>query len=116
MQKKTKINIAGTEYKISTDRDILYVKNIVKEINEKIMWYMNKNKELTINHVFILLLLEYIDIYKETKKSEDNLRDQINKYIQEFTDSKKEIDLLKLKIENLENNKTKTLKTKKSSM
>lgn len=108
MQKKVKINIAGMECKISSDRDPEYVMSLAKEINQKIDWYMNKNNTLSINHVFILLLLEYLDNYRDAKKSEDNLRDQLNKYIQEFTESRKEITDLKQKLKNIsKNNKNK---------
>ncbi len=98
---KVKINIAGSEYKINTNRDPLYVKSIVKEINEKITSYMIKNETLTINHTLILLILEYIDKYKETQKSEDNLREQVNKYIEESMSARKEAALLRQELADL---------------
>ena len=98
---KVKIQIAGVEYTINTNRDQSYVKELSKQINNRINLYMDNNKSMTINHSLILLILEYMDNYNLVKKSEDNLREQINKYIEESDDIRKEYKKLKKEIERL---------------
>lgn len=101
--KKVKINIAGSEYKIITDKDILHVKRLAGEINSNILLYQNKNPDLTINNIFILMLLEYLDNYKDIKKSEDCLKNKIEQYIKESEETKTKINELKQEIDRLKN-------------
>lgn len=103
MHNKVKVNIAGTFYIISTDKDSHYVKKLVKKINEKISLYMQKNESLTVNAVLILILLEYMDNNNELKVSKEILKEQLNKYEEERTLIKQEVSDLKNQLKNLNN-------------
>lgn len=99
MHNKVKVNIAGTFYVISTDKDPHYVKKLVKEINGKIALYMRKNESLTINGVLILILLEYMDNNNELKISKEILKEHLNKYEEERALVKQEVSDLKNQLE-----------------
>lgn len=80
---KIKLTIAGEEYNIGTDDDLEYVAELGAELDKKISTLMRENSRISVTQAAIVTALEYADLYKKSDDTSENLRNQIQEYLED---------------------------------
>lgn len=88
MKNKIKIRINNTEYTLYTEKSEDYVKTIAEKLNSDLLKFL---KNVPLSQAYIMLAFDYIDSYYEHLSKNNNLCDQMNKYIKENERLKSEI-------------------------
>lgn len=107
---KIRLEIAGEAYNLTTDDDLEYLSDLAAEIDEKILSLVKSNGRISITQAAVLTVLEYADEYKKSEATCENLRSQIQAYLEDAARAKSEAELAKREVTRL----TKELKTYKS--
>ena len=116
MLNDVRVMICGKEYKLKTSESPSYVYSLAKTLEEKINRLANNGSSPY--SASIMVALSILDDLNEANEKLDSMRDQSKEYVDEAGKSRierdaavKEIDVLKSKIAQLENNaKLKELK------
>lgn len=100
MKNRVKIEVFGTEYPITTQEDPAYVRQMGEEIDGSVRSIM-KSTGISLPEALVLLSLSYLDSYKKSENSADNLREQLASYLEEATQAKIELTKAKADLERL---------------
>lgn len=98
---KVKLTIAGTDYIISTEDDAEYTENLGKELDEKIRQILKDSGRLSVTQAAILCALEYADTAKKCEESAENLRSQIQDYLEDAARARTDAEITKREAERL---------------
>ena len=98
---KIRLLIAGEEYNIATDDDLDYVAKLGEELNSKISGIMNANSRISVTQAAILASLEFADAAKKSEITSDNLRGQIQEYLEDAARARTDNEIAKREIERL---------------
>lgn len=98
---KVRLMIAGTEYTISTDDDLDYVTDLGAELDKHITDIMSSNGRISITQAAILTALEYADAAKKGETSAENLRSQIQEYLEDAARARTDAEISKREAERL---------------
>ncbi len=98
---KIKLQIAGEEYNIGTDDDLDYVAGIGAELDKKITELMQNNSRISVTQAAIVTALEYADLYKKSEITSENLRNQIQGYLEDAARARSDAELSKRECEKL---------------
>lgn len=98
---KIRLFIAGEEYNLSTDDDLDYVAQLGKELDEKISTLMHSNSRISVTQAAIVTALEYADAAKKCEVTAENLRTQIQEYLEDAARARTDAEILKREIERL---------------
>ena len=79
---KIKLIIAGEEYNIATDDDLDYVAQLGAELDKKISTLLHDNDRISVTQAAIVTALEYADSAKKCESTSENLRNQIQGYLE----------------------------------
>ena len=96
---KIKLMIAGEEYNISTDDDLDYVAQLGQELDEKISSLMRDNARISITQAAIVTALEYADAAKKSEITSENLRAQIQDYLEDAARARTDVEITKRELE-----------------
>lgn len=98
---KIKLMIAGSEYAISTDDDLEYVAQLGEELDKQITGLMRDNSRISVTQAAILVALEYADAAKKGETSAENLRSQIQGYLEDAARARTDAEISKREAERL---------------
>ena len=98
---KIKLMIAGTEYAISTDDDLEYVAQLGAELDKSITTLMRDNGRISVTQAAVLVALEYADAAKKGETSAENLRSQIQGYLEDAARARTDAEISKREAERL---------------
>ena len=96
---KIKIIIANEEYNISTDNDLDYVAQLGEELNQRITAIMSSSSRISVTQAAILTALEYADASKKGEVSSENLRNQIQEYLEDAARARTDAEVARRELE-----------------
>ena len=96
---KIKLLIAGEEYNIATDNDLDYVAELGAELDSKISGLMSNNFRISVTQAAIVTALEYADLAKKSEQTSENLRGQIQEYLEDAARARTDAEITKRELE-----------------
>ncbi len=96
---KIRLLIAGEEYNISTDDDLDYVAKLGAELDEKISALMARNFRISVTQAAIVTALEYADMAKKSEDTSENLRGQIQEYLEDAARARTDAEITRRELE-----------------
>ncbi len=93
-----KLNIAGVEYRITSDESSEYMQSLAREVDIK-MSAILKNNNISTTQAAILIALQYADDAQKNSGNADNLRSQLKGYLEDAAQAKSERDFYKRELE-----------------
>ena len=78
MVNKVRVNIAGTPYAIATTD---YILGLAKKLDEDITKLLDENENLSVTKAAVFCAMDYLDEYRKSTGSAENMRSQIQDYI-----------------------------------
>lgn len=101
MVNKVRVNIAGAPYAIATTDSEKYITSLAKKLDEDIAKLLDGNKNLSVTKAAVFCALDYLDEYKKSTGSAENMRSQIQSYIADAAHAKLAEDKAKAENETL---------------
>lgn len=98
---KVKVTICGTEYTISAEDDKDYLLELGTELNDKMTQLLEANSRLSITQCAVLSALEYLDAFKKADANAENLRSQIQDYLEDAARARTDSEITKREVERL---------------
>lgn len=98
---KIRIKIANEEYNIMTDDNLEYVAQLGEELDSRISEILNSSSRISVTQACILLALEYADSAKKCEITAENLRNQIQEYLEESARARTDVEIMKRENERL---------------
>jgi cell division protein ZapA (FtsZ GTPase activity inhibitor) len=98
---KVKLRICGVEYSITTDDDIKYVQALGDELDLRMNKLMKENSRISITQAAVLAALEHADAAKKAEQSAENLRSQIQEYLEDAARAKTNAEVSRREAERL---------------
>lgn len=96
---KIKLTIANEEYNISTDNDLDYVAQLGEELNRRITDIISGSSRISVTQAAILTALEYADAAKKGETTSENLRGQIQEYLEDAARARTDAEIAKRELE-----------------
>ena len=90
---KVRLTIGGLDYRLTTDGDINYIKNIGEEVDEIITDLLHNHPKLSQVQASVLCALEYADRFHQAEKNADYLKAQIQIYMEDAARAKTEAEM-----------------------
>ena len=81
MVNKVRVNIAGTPYAIATTDSEKYILGLAKKLDEDIAKLLDTNDNLSVTKAAVFCAMDYLDEYRKSTGSAENMRSQIQDYI-----------------------------------
>ena len=81
MVNKVRVNIAGTPYAIATTDPEKYILSLAKKLDEDITKLLDDNANLSVTKAAVFCAMDYLDEYRKSTGSAENMRSQIQDYI-----------------------------------
>ena len=98
---KIRLLIAGEEYNIGTDDDLDYVAKLGEELDKKISTLLRDNARISVTQAAIVTALEYADAAKKSEIVSENLRTQIQEYLEDAARARTDAEISKRELERL---------------
>lgn len=98
MVNKVRVYIAGAPYAIATTDSETYITSLAKKLDEDIAKLLDGNENLSVTKAAVFCAMDYLDEYRKSTGSAENMRSQIQDYIADATRAKLAED--KVKAEN----------------
>ena len=118
MKQRVKVVLCGKEYALQTEDAPSYVYQLAKNLEKRISDITEENPRVSAHSAVMMVALSTMDELTKANNSVEVIRSQVKEYVDEAGKARlerdaalREIDVLKAKIEQLENlNKLKSLK------
>ena len=81
MVNKVRVNIAVTSYAIATTDTEKYILSLAKKLDEDITKLLDDNENLSVTKAAVFCAMDYLDEYRKSTGSAENMRGQIQDYI-----------------------------------
>ena len=88
MVNKVRVNIAGTPYAIATTDPEKYIQSLAKKLDEDITKLLDANENLSVTKAAVFCAMDYLDEYRKSAGSAENMRSQIQDYIADAAKAK----------------------------
>jgi len=88
MVNKVRVNIAGTPYAIATTDSEKYILGLAKKLDEDITKLLDTNDNLSVTKAAVFCAMDYLDEYRKSAGSAENMRSQIQDYIADAAKAK----------------------------
>lgn len=88
MVNKVRVNIAGTPYAIATTDPEKYIQALAKKLDEDITKLLDENENLSVTKAAVFCAMDYLDEYRKSAGSAENMRSQIQDYIADAAKAK----------------------------
>ena len=101
MVNKVRVTIAGAPYAIATTDSEKYIASLAKRLDEDITKLLDTNENLSVTKAAVFCAMDYLDEYKKSTGSAENMRGQIQDYIADAARAKLAEDKAKAENETL---------------
>ena len=101
MVNKVRVNIAGTPYAIATTDPEKYIQSLAKKLDEDITKLLDANENLSVTKAAVFCAMDYLDEYRKSTGSAENMRSQIQDYIAENEVLRREAAALREQLEKM---------------
>ena len=101
MVNKVRVTIAGAPYAIATTDSEKYIASLAKRLDEDITKLLDTNENLSVTKAAVFCAMDYLDEYKKSTGSAENMRSQIQDYIADAARAKLAEDKTKAENETL---------------
>lgn len=101
MANHVKVIICNTEYAIVSQESPEYVRNLAQMLDGTLEELMQADPSISVTKALVLCAISYLDSATKAEASTDNLREQIQTYLEESTDARGESNDLKREIASL---------------
>lgn len=81
MVNKVRVMIAGTPYAIATTDSEKYILALAKKLDDDITKLLDENANLSVTKAAVFCAMDYLDEYRKSTGSAENMRCQIQDYI-----------------------------------
>ncbi len=81
MVNKVRVSIAGTPYAVATTDSEEYIISLAKKLDEDITKLLEDNTNLSVTKAAVFCAMDYLDEYRKSTGSAENMRSQIQDYI-----------------------------------
>ena len=98
MVNKVRVTIAGAPYAIATTDTENYITALAKKLDDDITKLLDGNANLSVTKAAVFCAMDYLDEYRKSAGSAENMRSQIQDYIADAAKAKLTSD--KVKAEN----------------
>lgn len=98
---KVRVRVCGTDYTISAEDDREYLEELGKELNDKMTALLGSNQKLSVTQCAVLCALDYLDSYKKANASAENLRSQIQDYLEDAARARTDSEITRREAERL---------------
>ncbi len=98
---KIKLKIGNEEYSIMTDDNLEYVASLGAELDAKLSTLMGANARISVTQAAIVTALEYADMAKKSEMTSENLRAQIQEYLEDSARARTDVEIMKRENERL---------------
>ena len=98
MVNKVRVTIAGAPYAIATTDTENYITTLAKKLDDDITKLLDNNGNLSVTKAAVFCAMDYLDEYRKSAGSAENMRSQIQDYISDAARAKLAAD--KAKAEN----------------
>ena len=88
MVNKVRVTIAGAPYAIATTDTESYITSLAKKLDEDITKLLDDNGNLSLSKAAVFCAMDYLDEYRKSAGSADNMRSQIQDYIADAAKAK----------------------------
>ena len=98
MVNKVRVTIAGAPYAIATTDTENYITTLAKKLDDDITKLLDNNGNLSVTKAAVFCAMDYLDEYRKSAGSAENMRSRIQDYISDAARAKLAAD--KAKAEN----------------
>lgn len=98
---KIKLSISGADYFITTDEDPNEIQALGNELDGRMNKIMRENARISVTQAAVLAALEYADVAKKAELSAENLRSQIQEYLEDAARAKTNAEVSRREAERL---------------
>ena len=88
MVNKVRVTIAGAPYAIATTDTESYITSLAKKLDEDITKLLDDNGNLSLSKAEVFCAMDYLDEYRKSAGSAENMRSQIQDYIADAAKAK----------------------------
>ena len=88
MVNKVRVTIAGEPYAIATTDTESYITSLAKKLDEDITKLLDDNGNLSLSKAAVFCAMDYLDEYRKSAGSAENMRSQIQDYIADAAKAK----------------------------
>ena len=88
MENKVRVTIAGAPYAIATTDTESYITSLAKKLDEDITKLLDDNGNLSLSKAAVFCAMDYLDEYRKSAGSAENMRSQIQDYIADAAKAK----------------------------
>ena len=88
MVNKVRVTIAGAPYAIATTDTESYITSLAKKLDEDITKLLDDNGNLSLRKAAVFCAMDYLDEYRKSAGSAENMRSQIQDYIADAAKAK----------------------------
>ena len=88
MVNKVRVTIAGAPYAIATTDTESYITSQAKKLDEDITKLLDDNGNLSLSKAAVFCAMDYLDEYRKSAGSAENMRSQIQDYIADAAKAK----------------------------
>ena len=88
MVNKVRVTIAGAPYAIATTYTESYITSLAKKLDEDITKLLDDNGNLSLSKAAVFCAMDYLDEYRKSAGSAENMRSQIQDYIADAAKAK----------------------------
>ena len=106
MVNKVRVTIAGAPYAIATTDTESYITSLAKKLDEDITKLLDDNGNLSLSKAAVFCAMDYLDEYRKSAGSAENMRSQIQDYIADAAKAKLAEDKVRAENEVLQRENT----------
>ena len=88
MVNTVRVTIAGAPYSIATTDTESYITSLAKKLDEDITKLLDDNGNLSLSKAAVFCAMDYLDEYRKSAGSAENMRSQIQDYIADAAKAK----------------------------
>ena len=88
MVNKVRVTMAGAPYAIATTDTESYITSLAKKLDEDITKLLDDNGNLSLSKAAVFCAMDYLDEYRKSAGSAENMRSQIQDYIADAAKAK----------------------------
>ena len=98
---KIRLTIGGLDYRLTTDEDVAYMKNLGEELDENIATLLRDHPKLSHVQAAVLCALDYADKYRQADRNADYLKAQIQVYMEDAARAKTDAEMSRREVERM---------------